>query len=315
MPTSLLIEKSPNPLHVTLAHRVIEHVCTERFPIGHHLTEQSLEQVLGTSRSPIRGALNYLVKKGIVEPRPPRRGLFLAHDAAALSAMQDDLPTADEDSAYLALARDKLEGRLPTVLSETEAMRRYSLTRERMRRVFARAANEGWIEQRASKGWSFLPMIDGPDTCDESYALRIVLEPAAMLMPSFSIDSDVLRRVRAQQEDLVNGAYKTASHAEMVQANATFHEGLASLSGNRFVEQTIMRQNQLRRLLEFRETADRERVRRQCLEHLAILDLLEQGERHQAAQLLTEHLSKAGHDKVAQLRQAHATRAVPDVVS
>jgi len=301
----LLIEKTPNPLHVALAHRVIEYVCTERLPPGHHLTEQELVVVLGTSRSPVRGALAYLAQKGIVEARPPKRGLFLAHDASTLSAMQDTLPPADEDSVYMALARDKLEGRLPQVLSETEAMRRYSLTRERMRRVLARAANDGWIEQRASKGWSFLPMIDGPESCEESYALRVLLEPAAMLMPGFSIDSDVLRRIRAQQEDLVNGGYKTASHAEMVQANANFHEGLASLSGNRFIEQTIMRQNQLRRLLEFHETADRERVRRQCLEHLAILDLLEQGERHEAARLLTQHLEKAGRDKAAQLRKAN----------
>lgn len=301
------MEKVANPLHVTLAHRVIEHICTERFQAGHHLTEQSLEHVLGTSRSPIRGALGYLAKKGIVEPRPPRRGLFLAHDAAALSAMQNDLPETDEDSAYRALARDKLEGRLPDVLSETEAMRRYSLTRERMRRVFARAANEGWIEQRASKGWSFLPMIDGPESCEESYALRVLLEPAAMLLPSFSIDSEILRRIRTQQEDLVSGGYKTASHAEMVHANATFHEGLASLSGNRFIEQTVMRQNQLRHLLEYHETADRERVRKQCMEHLAILDLLEQGERHRAAQVLTEHLRKAGYDKAMQLRHARHT--------
>lgn len=303
-PIRVLIEKNANPLHVTLAHRVIEHICTERFQAGHHLTEQSLEHVLGTSRSPVRGALAYLAKKGIVEPRPPRRGLFLAHDAAILSAMHESFPAADEDSVYMALARDKLEGRLPPVLSETEAMRRYSLTRERMRRILARAANDGWIEQRASKGWSFLPMIDGPESCEESYALRILLEPAAMLMPGFAIDSDVLRRIRAQQEALINGGYETASHAEMVQANATFHEGLASLSGNRFLEQTIMRQNQLRRLLEYHETADRERVRRQCQEHLAILGLLERGERNQAAQLLTEHLSKAGRDKAAQLRRS-----------
>lgn len=302
----MLNSKMANPLHVTLAHRVIEHACTQRFQAGHHLTEQSLEQVLGTSRSPVRGALNYLAEQGIVERRPPRRGLFLAHDAAVLSAMQDNLPTANEDDVYLALARDKLEGRLPAVLTETQAMRRYSLTRERMRRVLARAANEGWIEQRASKGWTFLPMIDGPESCEESYALRILLEPAAMLMPGFSIDSDVLRRIRAQQEDLINGGYATASHAEMVQANANFHEGLARLSGNRFIEQTILRQNQLRRLLEYHETANRKRVRKQCMEHVAILDLLEQGERGKAAELLTQHLSKAGRDKAEQLRSARS---------
>lgn len=299
----MLKEKDVNPLHVALANRVIEYIRTERLSAGHHLTEQSLERVLGTSRSPVRGALAYLARTGIVEPRPPRRGLFLACDAATLSAMAAPLPPADEDHAYLALARDQLEGRLPAILTETEAMRRYNLTRERMRRVLARAAHDGWMEQRAGMGWSVLPMIDGPESCAESYALRIVLEPSAMMMDSFSIDSAVLRRIRTQQEDLVNGGYLSASHTEMVQANATFHAGLASLSGNRFVEQTIRRHNQLRSLLEYRETADRKRVRRQCQEHLAILDLLERGERAAAAQLLTQHLEVACRDKVAQLRR------------
>ncbi|MBP6019090.1 MAG: GntR family transcriptional regulator [Burkholderiaceae bacterium] len=298
-----------NSLHVTLAHRLIEHIRTERLPAGHHLTEQSLEAALGTSRSPIRGALAYLAQKGIVAPQPPRRGLYLTRDAADLGVVDSELTTTTEEQAYLALASDKLAGLLPAVLSENEAMRRYSLTRERMRRVLARAANEGWIEQRASKGWSFLPMIDGPQACQESYDLRLALEPTAMLMPSFAIDSDVLRRIRTQQQSLASGGYRTAGHVEMFQANATFHEALAGLSGNRFIVQTIIRQNQLRRLLEYRETDDRERVRRQCEEHLAILDLLERGERGEAARLLTEHLGNASHEKVLQLSKAATPKA------
>ena len=95
---------------------------------------------------------------------------------------------------------------------------------------------------------------------------------------------------------------------EMYQANATFHEALASLSGNRFIAQTVTRQNQLRRLLEYQETLDRERIRRQCLEHLAILDLLEKGERAQASALLARHLGNASEEKVQQLqRQQQST--------
>ncbi|MGE8591202.1 MAG: FCD domain-containing protein, partial [Alcaligenes sp.] len=62
--------------------------------------------------------------------------------------------------------------------------------------------------------------------------------------------------------------------------------------------------NQLRRLLEYQETIDRQRIRRQCLEHLAILDLLEQGERARAAELLARHLGNASHEKVQQLQRA-----------
>ena len=286
-------------LHVLLANRLLDHIRAERLLAGHHLTEQSLEEVLGTSRSPIRGALAHLAERGIVVPRPPRRGLFLALDAAALDVRDGE--EAGEEQGYLALARDRLAGHLPAILTEQAAMRRYGLTRERVRRVLGRAAQEGWIEKRASKGWSFLPMIDGAAACAESYALRAALEPAAMLMPQFRIDSAALRRLRRQQSALADGAYRTAGRVELFQANSTFHEALATLSGNRFVAQVIARQNQLRRLLEYGLSDNRERVGRQCEEHLAILGLLERGERGEAARLLTEHLEAAGRAKVAQL--------------
>lgn len=285
-------------LHVLLAHRLLDHIRAEGLRAGHHLTEQSLETILGTSRSPIRGALAHLAERGIVAPRPPRRGLFLTRDAAAL-APDADAPT--EEQGYLALAQDRLAGLLPAMLTEQAAMRRYGLTRERVRRVLNRAAQEGWMEPRPSKGWSFLPMIDGPAACAESYALRATLEPAAMLMPSFRIDSAVLQRLRRQQQALADGGYRGAGRVELFGANSTFHEALATLSGNRFVTQVIARQNQLRRLLEYRLSDNRERVALQCREHLAILGLLERGERAEAARALTEHLQAAGRAKAAQL--------------
>ncbi len=286
-------------LHVLLAHRLIDHIRAERLPEGHHLTEQSLERVLGTSRSPVRGALAHLAGRGIVVARPPRRGFFLAHDAASLDPPETE---AAEEAGYLALARDRLAGRLPATVTERAVMGRYALTRERVRRVLGRAAQEGWVEPRAGTGWSFLPMIDGPAACAESYALRAVLEPAALGMPSFVPDAAVLRRLRRRQEALASGGHRTAGRAELFQANATFHEALAGLCGNRFVAQVIARQNQLRRLLEYRVAAeDRARVGRQCEEHLAILDLLDRGERAAAARLLGEHLRAAGADKVRHL--------------
>lgn len=287
-------------LHVLLAHRLLDHIRSEQLRAGHHLTEQSLEGVLGTSRSPIRGALAHLARRGVLVARPPRRGLFLAQDAADLTEAEEEAPT--EERGYLALARDRLAGELPAMLTEQAAMDRYGLTRERVRRVLGRAAQEGWIEPRASTGWSFLPMIDGAAACAESYALRAALEPAAMAMPGFCPDPTVLRRLRAQQQALADGGYRRAGRVELFQANSTFHEALAALSGNRFVVQVIARQNQLRRLLEYRLASDdRARVGRQCEEHLAILSLLDRGEPGAAARLLGDHLHAAGADKVRQL--------------
>ncbi|WP_161600806.1 GntR family transcriptional regulator [Teichococcus oryzae] len=291
-------------LHVLLAHRVLDHIRAEGLPAGHHLTEQSLEPVLGTSRSPIRGALAHLAAQGVLVPRPPRRGLFLARDAAEM-ALAEDLPGAPaEERAYLALARARLAGELPAVLSESEAMRRTGLARDALRRVLARAAQEGWIEQRPSRRWSFLPMIDGPEACAESYALRAALEPAALRMPGFAPDPAVLERLRAQQRMLAEGGVFRAGDAELFAANSTFHESLATLSGNRFVLQMVVRQNQLRRLVEYRAVLDRGRVRHQCFEHLSILDRLMADDRDAAARLLEGHLVHAGEEKVRLLRRA-----------
>lgn len=103
---------------------------------------------------------------------------------------------------------------------------------------------------------------------------------------------------------MAEDGWQSAGHAELYAANAAFHEALAGLSGNRFVVQTIIRQNQLRRLVEYKEIDDRARVRRQCEEHLAIIGLLERGERTAAAVLLAEHLTNAGREKVAMLKEA-----------
>ena len=288
-------------LHRTLAHRLIVHIKAERFCEGRHLTEQALEKVLGVSRSPVRGALSYLVDLGIVHPRPPRRGLFLKMDADRIPLPDTASSSDGDDEAYLALASDRLRGALGPVIGEADLMRRYALTRQRLGRVLDRAANEGWIERRASKGWRFLPMIDGPVAYRESYELRRLLEPSAMRLPGFALDTRVLAKLREQQQALVDGGYASASHVELFVANSTFHEALAGLSNNRFVVQTVVRQNQLRRLVEYREIDDRARVRRQCEEHVAIVSLLERGERGEAAALLARHIGDACEEKVLAL--------------
>jgi DNA-binding GntR family transcriptional regulator len=279
-------------LQARLARRILCHIRERRLPVGHHLTEQSLEEVLQVSRSPIRGALCVLAEMGVVERRP-NRGFFLLQPAEALEPDGGAVPECADEQVYRAIARDRLAGTLPAVLTETEAMRRYDLPRDRLRAILARIAREGWIERRPGKGWSFLPMIDTPTAYRESLEFRRLLEPAALLMPSFAIDSRVIERLRREQQALLDSNFP-ASPLELLQADAHFHESLAGLSGNRFVVRSIMRMNQLRALLALHQQTEvrtwpwrRERV----LEHLAILDLLERGERQAASRALAQHLA------------------------
>src|SRR5882724_1683324 len=138
-------------LSTQLAIRVVEQIRAQKLPIGSHLTERGLADTLRVSRTPTRGALQFLEEMGVVE-RSPNRGYFLKKSA-------DQLPEAaiprQEDDLYLRVAEDRLEGRLPSRVTESELMRRYACPRTRLVPVLTRMMHEGWIERLPGKGWEF----------------------------------------------------------------------------------------------------------------------------------------------------------------
>lgn len=285
-------------LHHQLARQIVDHLRSLDLPAGGHVTEQSLARLLGASRSPIRGALAFLADRGVVDHRP-NRGYFLTGPASGIVAWDLDLPEAPDERIYLAIARDRLSGRLSEVLVESEAIRRYAVSRDRLRRILTRIANEGWIERRPGKGWSFLPMIDSAEAYRDSYEFRRTLEPTAIRLPAFRPDPAVLARLLDQQRQLVEAGWATESQVALFEANRVFHERIAAMAGNRFVVQAIQRQSQLRRLVEYRETLDRARVRQLCAQHVGILEALAADDRDGAARLMDAHLAGAQADKVA----------------
>ncbi len=285
-----------NQLHLQLAQRILAHVRLGGLPAGHHLTEASLQQLLGTSRGPIRAALSHLADAGVIEKRP-NRGFFLTRPGAKLPAESPALPEPEDERIYLAIAADRLSGGLGEVVSENELIRRYRVPRNRLQRILGRIAAEGWIERRAGKGWSFLPMIDSLQAYLESYHLRRILEPAGVLSPTFKLVPDLLQELRERQQFIYRSGFQTYSQSELFDANSYFHESIATMSGNRFLAQTVARQNELRRLVEYRQILDRARVRRQSGEHLAIIERLDDGDRQGAADLLASHLGGAAREK------------------
>lgn len=279
-----------NALHEHLAARILTHIKASGLEEGYHLTETSLQDRFATSRGPVRGALTLLARRGVLA-REPNRGFFVKDwDARG----GED---AGDDRVYLALAHDRLAGRLPETLSENEAMRRYDLSRAGVRRIFDRMAKEGWIERREGRGWSFLPVVDSVEAYRENYEFRQMLEPAGLRAATFRFDDEAAKILREQQEFVREDGWRSYGQTALVETNARFHEGLAQMSGNRFLIQAIERQNQMRRLVEYRQRFDRERVRRQVHEHLGILDTLAGGDRDGAAELLSRHLERAKNAK------------------
>lgn len=266
---------------------------------GQHLTEASLQSLFGTSRQPIRSALGILADQGIVE-RVPNKGFYL-RDPDRIAA--DPLPAANETSdeaTYLRIAEDRLSRRLPDRVSETDLMRRYGVSRLGLRRILTRISGEGWIERNEGRGWTFAVLIDSVEAYRECYDLRQAIEVHGIRSPEFRADPAVLADLRRRQEIVADGGWRRLSQMELFEANSSFHEGLAALSGNRFLVNTVQKLNQLRRLIEYRQTLNAEQVRGQNAEHLAILDALDAGDTGRAADLMHDHLGRA------KLRKARA---------
>lgn len=287
---------APTQLHLQLAQRILLHARVSGLTAGHHVTETSLQELFGTSRGPIRAALMHLAEKGFLEKKP-NKGFFLTQLPGNGADAVDVLPEGEDERAYLTIAADRLDGKLPETVTENELMRRYGLPRYRLHRLLRRITAEGWIERKSGHGWSFLPMIDSVRSYSESYELRRMLEPSGLLSAFFEVNRPALAQLREQQQFIQTSGHLTLGQIELFETNAHFHETIAEMSGNRFLVQTIARQNQLRRLVEYRQTVDRNRVRRQASEHLAILDALQLPDPQLAASLLERHIGNARKEK------------------
>ncbi len=274
----------------------MSHVRVTQLPAGHHLTEQSLQGMLGTSRAPIRAALSHLADLGVVEQRP-NRGYFVRSRTKSERSARAVVEEPEEQTLYAAIARDRLSAALPEIVTENELMRRYEISRHRLRKVLERIAAEGWIERRSGYGWSFQQMINSVEAYRESYRLRLILEPAGLLEPTFKLDKAAARAVRERQIFVRDAGFRTFTQIELVLIHAELHETIARMSGNRFIHQAVVRQSQLRRLVEYNRPLDRERARRVCNEHLSVLDAIISGKRDLAARRMTAHLTDATLEK------------------
>lgn len=286
------------------ASKILELIRQDRLTDGAHLSAQKLADRLRLSRSPVNDALGLLEAHGIVA-RKPNRGYFLQRDHDALARTSAELaPPAAEDivtQSYFRLADELLRGVLPMQCSEALLRTRYALTQAQTQALLARVAQEGWAQRRPGYGWEFSSMMTTPDSLLQSYRLRLALEPAALLEPTYRIDKSVLARCRAAERHLLDGGIDSDSADQLHERGVRFHESLVEASGNPFFIDTIKRVNRVRRLLSYRSMQDRSRYRQHCEQHLEILDLLERERNEAAAETLASHL-RSTLDNLARIR-------------
>jgi DNA-binding GntR family transcriptional regulator len=272
-----------------LAARILDHVRAAGLAPGTHLTAQELAALFSVSRFPVGQALHLLASKGVVT-HERNRGYFVS-SAPAASPESLGLSTEDDASdAYFRIAEDHLDGRLPDPASEAFLRERCGLTKAQLSAVLGRIVQEGWVERRTGYGWSFSPMLTTPESLEQTYRVRLALEPAALLEPTYRLDAETAARCRAAETRLLAGAIETDSADALHERGVRFHETIIGASGNPFFLETVRRINRVRRLLSYRSMVDRKRYRQQCEEHLEILDLLENDKNREASRALRRHL-------------------------
>lgn len=277
----------------TMVPKVIELIRQQQLPIGTHLAAQKIATQLRVSRSPINEALKLLAEKGVAR-HEENRGYFLARDLSQDSLSDVDLAEYAEldilTEIYFQLSEDLLSGKIPLECSEAVLKNHYKLTSAQVQSLLTRITNEGWVSRKPGYGWEFSSMLTTPESLLQSYRLRLALEPAALLEPSFQISEQVIEQCRAAELHLLNGGIETDTADQLHARGVRFHESLVEASGNPFFIETIKRVNRVRRLLSYRSMQNRARYKDHCEQHLEILALLEQGKNIEAAAALKEHL-------------------------
>ena len=288
--------RSTRGLGEFLAGQIEQLIGQESLAAGTPLVERTLAARLMVSRSPVREALRLLASRGTVGPRP-EGGYVVRRRPKTPPLTPAFVSEPAQEATYLKISEDRLAGLLPERVSENDLMRRYGLTKAQLGALLRRIANEGWIERLPGHGWRFLPILTSGDTYDQAYRFRILIEPAALREPGFRIDEPALLTCLAEQQALIDGAAKRVSPAQLFDANTRLHETLAACSGNVFILESLKRINRLRRLMEYRRTADREAAARRCREHKTLIELLLLGRRKAAADFLRLHLRDAARAK------------------
>lgn len=277
------------PLQQDLMRRIVEVIHEDELQPGARLRQNQLAERLRVSRTPVRIALELLEAQGFVQ-HEPNRGMTLAMIPPMIEV--EDAPPADEE-LLIAVARLRREGMLAEQFAELELMRLTGRERTTVRQALIKLEGLGVIQRRKGYGWQFFDPARDARAREESYNFRLLIECAAILSAEFSLSVAWIKSMRARHEAMLASPWTDTSSVTLFEMNAEFHLGISAASGNRYIEEAMNRQNQLRRLSNYNWQHGSDRVAVTCREHLEILDRLEQGDNEVAAALMRKHLTGA----------------------
>ena len=225
--------RARSEVQLKMARTIVEYLCRRGMNVGNHVTEQELVDEFRISRSPVRAALSYLAEQGVFEQRP-NRGYFVKLDGHSLRKLSLETPRTSEENLLGAIARDWFAKKVPESFTEAEFRRRYDLGRSVATRVLFKLWEDGIISRNRGHGWRFESTLHTKATRDESYAFRIVVEPAAIRSPTFELDRGMAELCRRHHELVLDPVPEGTSLGTLSDIDIAFHRMIGVSSRNRF---------------------------------------------------------------------------------
>ena len=273
-----------------IADQLKQKIYLGELPVGSHLGVQKIADEFEVSRSPSREALVLLADEGYLS-QEHNRGFFVNDNPERGEVNSDEILSLEDPKEYYQLSEDWLNGNVPAEVTEQYLQKRYSLTKFQVIDILNTAARVGWAEPKPGYGWRLLEVAKTRETLEQIYKVRALIEPAALLEPTFHHDLNVLNALSDEQHTLLNGDIDRLPADVLIKMGVRFHEELTALSGNAMYSMILVKLNRMRRLIEYRAMIDRQRFYSQATEHLQILDLIKEGNNLEAAHLIKQHLS------------------------
>lgn len=291
----------PSQLAEKIAQDITQKIATREIASGEKLRAQALADHYGVSRSPIRDALKLLDEAGLVEQKTNRGYYVLENQGEDSPEIPAEL-LREQEGPYQKVANDWRNDRLPEEVTEKFLREKYDMTRVQVQDILARASRDGWAERKPGYGWRLQNVAKSKESFQKIYQFRMLIEPAAMLLPEYSVDMAKLEELRAIQNRMLDHDIQRLSVEKLLGVGVTFHEELITFCNNPYFHTALVRANQMRRLLEYRAAYRPERFIQQSTEHLMILDLLSRGEILEASFAMKKHLSGALTEKTELIR-------------
>jgi DNA-binding GntR family transcriptional regulator len=295
-------------------------------PRGIVMLEGPVADILGTTRSPVRSALQHLEEQGLVSrfegrgyvvgPRgtPPQRLPIVA----SMLQTEGDSPAIRKTRAWETIFEQVEHDLIHAAIfdryrvNEVELARHFNVGRLAARDVLLRMEGLGIVERDERQRWSVAPF--DRQRIGDLYEWRILLEPAALRATYDAGGLDVTPLMADLQRAIE--AYPRISATDMDRLERDLHVALLLKCPNRELMQCLQRSRCLlslgKQLLGAGKTLPREDP--YLAEHLAILQAVASHAPKRAETLLREHLEDS-RDKVLKhaegVRRRYERLAVP----